>query len=224
MDRAAKALGLAVLAAALLVGPAWAGAPFVPANLAPADGEFGVDMLPTLQWAGGDPDGDAVTYTVFIEGAGQTWTKKTTAAEWTVPLSRALPPDTLYTWSVRARDAGGLVARGEPTTFTTGSYPWISEVLPSLARPTYVVDLYGVHFGARRGSVKLGTRFIDGDLWGKIISWSDEWVRLVLPGYQCWSGNNSLPGEFKLKVFSADGQVSNLGWISVTYGGGGTTW
>jgi len=39
-------------------------APLIPNTPIPADGAAGVSLTQTLGWAGGDPNGDAVTYSV----------------------------------------------------------------------------------------------------------------------------------------------------------------
>lgn len=217
MRRAMKTVCLAVAALILTAGLAVAAPPDTPSSPSPADGATGVGMLPTLQWTGGNTD----TYFVYLNsGGGGTWFKKTASESWNIPIGQALPPDTDFTWQVKARNAEGDTV-GPSWSFTTGSYPYIAEVMPTLCRPTYAVDIFGTNFGTVRGAVKLGSQWLDGEYWGKIVRWTNERITIVLPGYRCWS--ETLPRIYTLRVKTSEG-VSNVAKITVTYGGGGTTW
>jgi hypothetical protein len=174
-------------------------------------------MLPKLEWTGGNAD----TYCVYLNSSGGgIWFKKTAGESWKIPMGQALPPDTSFSWEVKARNAEGDTV-GPSWSFTTGSYPYIAEVTPTLCRPTYAVDIFGTNFGTVRGAVKLGSLWLGGG-WGKIVRWTDERITIVLPCYQCWS--ETLPRIYTLKVKTSGGELSNMAKITVTYGGGGTTW
>lgn len=228
MEKVLRTLCLTVMVLMVTAGLALAAAPYAPSNPDPADDETGVVMLPKLQWDGGDPDGDPVTYRVYLNSTtGGTWFKKTNKTSWKIPMKQALPPDTTFNWCVKATAADGERTGPDPDVqpegwqFTTGSYPYIAEVLPLLCRPTYAVDLIGSNFGTQRGAVKLGTQWIDGQYWGKIVRWEDERITIVLPGYQSWP---VLPKVYPIQVKTASGVLTNVVKITVTYGGGGTTW
>ena len=123
MRRAMKTVCLAVAALILTAGLAVAAAPDTPSSPSPADGAPDVGMLPNLQWTGGNTD----TYFVYLNSSGGgTWFKKTANDSWKIPIGQALPPDTDFTWLVKARNADGDTV-GPSWSFTTGSYPYTTS-------------------------------------------------------------------------------------------------
>jgi hypothetical protein len=105
-------------------GPIWSfttlpsnRAPYVPSRPSPRDGEPDVSLDPELTWLGGDPDGDSVTYTVYlgtetplpVEATGLTDSRYEPAT---------LEPGTPYYWGIAASD-GVSSTRGPIWSFTT---------------------------------------------------------------------------------------------------------
>ena len=88
--------------------------PTAPVSLAPEDDETGVSLNPTLTWeAATDPEGDPITYDLFVNGlqVGSTIETLFTIG----PLSES----TVYTWHVVAGDGRGGSAEGGSRSFTT---------------------------------------------------------------------------------------------------------
>ena len=216
MRRAMKTACLTVAALMLMAGLALAAPPNIPSNPSPADGATGVGPLPKLQWTGGN----ANTYLVYLNSSGGgTWFKKTTNDSWQIPAAQALPPDTDFTWQVKARNADGDTV-GPEWSFTTGTYPFIAEVMPTLCRPTYAVDIFGTNFGTYARRREAGLPVARRRLWGKIVRWTDSASPSSCPATS--AGARRCPASYP------EGQdprgVSNVARSPCTYGGGGTTW
>lgn len=77
-------------------------APYTPRNPVPADRATGVPITQILQWQGGDPDGDVVTYTVdFGTSEPPPLATITTLTNYT-PAN--IVADTTYYWAITATD------------------------------------------------------------------------------------------------------------------------
>jgi hypothetical protein len=95
-------------------------APDTPSNPSPANGATnqGVDVI--LQWSGGDPDGDDVTYDVYFESGDNT--PDQLLCNDTVGTNcgpGTLTTGTSYYWQVVARDEHGAVETGPVWNFST---------------------------------------------------------------------------------------------------------
>lgn len=112
-------------------GPVWDfktgtstnGPPNVPSAPLPDDGAMDQSIDVDLSWTGGDPDGDGVTYNVYLE-AGD-WTPDDLVCADVVSPScdpGTLVTDTLYFWQVVATDEHQASAPGSVWSFTTTSY------------------------------------------------------------------------------------------------------
>ena len=96
----------------------------------PMDGSPNEAIDTQLSWLGGDPDGDAVTYDVYLEAVeADPFTRVCDDAVLSecqpgVPLA----PTTLYYWKVVARDDTGLESESETWSFTTGNLVLEEEI------------------------------------------------------------------------------------------------
>ncbi len=94
--------------------------PDAPANPSPANGATGVSITPILSWTGGDPDGDAVYYTVFGKETGDSevtnWCVNITT---TSCVAGPLKPNTQYDWGVSADDRTNEKIFSAAWSFTT---------------------------------------------------------------------------------------------------------
>jgi putative hemolysin len=105
-------------------GPIWSfttlpsnRAPYVPSRPIPPHGELDVSLDPVLTWAGGDPDGDAVTYSVYL-GTGLPLPLVATGLTDSRYEPATLEPGTPYYWGIAASD-GVSSTRGPVWSFTT---------------------------------------------------------------------------------------------------------
>jgi hypothetical protein len=104
--------------------------PSIPAEPWPADGA--VDQLPplTLSWTGGDPDGDEVSYDVYLD-AGDGEPQSLACADLASPVCNpgALLPGTGYRWQVVATDEHGAVTMGPVWGLTTAAEGCVEVVV-----------------------------------------------------------------------------------------------
>ena len=89
--------------------------------LTAADGAEGVDVLPTLTWeTATDPDGDTVSYDVFLDGSADPTTLLSGAVgATTVTGTERLHFLTPYNWKVVAKDTEGATTASGVFGFTT---------------------------------------------------------------------------------------------------------
>ncbi len=98
-------------------------APYVPGQPLPLDGAAGQPLNLALAWRGGDPDGGAVTYDVYLaSGAGTLATPEYLVCQDvsdTLCAVDTLAATTRYRWQVLARDAYSATTTGPVWAFTT---------------------------------------------------------------------------------------------------------
>ncbi len=110
--------------------------PNAPSNPTPSNGATNQSVNSVLNWTGGDPDGDAVTYDVYLEAgnptpgalvsndqSGQTYDPGTLSAA------------TQYYWQIVAQDEVGAVTAGPVWNFTTATGPPTSAITLTLNYP-----------------------------------------------------------------------------------------
>jgi hypothetical protein len=98
--------------------------PYAPSNPYPENNSEDVDVNINLGWAGGDPDGDDVTYDVYFEANDSTpdiLVSNNQSLSWYNP--ETLEYNTHYYWQIVAWDEYGLYTDGSIWNFTTGSKP-----------------------------------------------------------------------------------------------------
>jgi PGF-pre-PGF domain-containing protein/PGF-CTERM protein len=107
---------------------------------APA-GANGISVDPTLRWAGADPDGDDLTYTVTLE-KGDTTPDQTVvrSTDRTSVTPETLEYGTTYYWQVTVTDEHGVSTTSEVYRFTTRPKP---NAPPSVSVPDKVTTAVG---------------------------------------------------------------------------------
>ena len=124
-------------------------APYTPANPYPADGATNIPISVTLSWAGGDPDGDRVTYSVYIgtDPSNIPFYTNTTSTSVTVSLEK----DTTYYWYIVAIDDKGATAKGSTWKFSTVgvvAQPYAPAVAPQVPQlPGNISGIVGLVSG-----------------------------------------------------------------------------
>ena len=131
--KALRGQALALLTLSLLLGACSSSDPASPSNAdpaavvlsAPADGATGLDGALTLSWdAATDPDGDAVTYTLYMDGDADPATAVASGlsgTSHTLAAALRLPPGT----------APGLIAIGRAAG-------WVAHVLEQYAEGSLI--------------------------------------------------------------------------------------
>ena len=98
--------------------------PYEPYNPSPSDGATGVSVYTDLNWRGGDPDGDPVTYDVYFgtdptPDAGELVSSDQSTTSYDPPGT--LSYSTTYYWKIVAKDSHGATTEGPIWSFTTES-------------------------------------------------------------------------------------------------------
>ncbi|MCD6253448.1 MAG: PQQ-binding-like beta-propeller repeat protein [Thermotogae bacterium] len=99
--------------------------PTTPTLLSPSPGATDQHLLLTFDWAPStDPDGDAVSYTVYLDTDEVVDFAVAENIKDTSIQLNDLQPETLYYWKVVAKDARGATVSSAVSTFTTGRVFW----------------------------------------------------------------------------------------------------
>lgn len=104
--------------------------PYAPSFPSPFDGATGQSVGLNLSWAGGDPDGDVVTYDVYLEADDDT-PEALICGDLVSPTCdpTLLITGTQYYWQVVVADEHGAVTNGPVWNFVTEAAPpsgWLS--------------------------------------------------------------------------------------------------
>jgi PKD repeat protein len=118
--------------------------PYVPQYPSPSYDAMGCPIELTLSWVGGDPDGDKVTYEVYL-GTTPMLPFYGLTIETSIPVIN-LKPDTTYYWRVVAKDDKGARTEGPLWRFTTA-------VAPPPPKPDLIIEKIDVVvYGRPEGS------------------------------------------------------------------------
>jgi hypothetical protein len=101
--------------------------PYSPSNPSPSDGATNQPITVTLSWTGGDPDGDNVTYDVYM-GSGTTLLLVCDDVASPSCDPGTLSQGTLYRWQVIATDEHGATTIGPVWDFTTQATPTLRYI------------------------------------------------------------------------------------------------
>jgi len=98
--------------------------PYEPSDPEPENGATNVDIDADLYWTGGDPNGDTVTYDVYLEANDPTPDVKVAddISEMTFDPG-IMTYDTTYYWQINAKDEHGASMWGAVWEFTTEASP-----------------------------------------------------------------------------------------------------
>jgi Tol biopolymer transport system component len=138
--------------------------PNVPSQPSPPDGAQDQDRTVTLDWMGGDPDGDAVTYDVYFE-AGDASPDLLVSDEQpgTTYDPGTLAPATHYYWQVVATDEHGATTAGPVWSFLTATNTGQEGTIFFLRCPADDCDIYWIEpMTGREGVFRATERFDHG--------------------------------------------------------------
>jgi hypothetical protein len=94
-------------------------APQTPSTPTPAEGATDQAVTADLSWTGGDPDGDAVTYDVYLDTSDPPVTQVCNDVSAEACDPGTLSYDTVYSWTVVATDEHGATTVGPVWSFAT---------------------------------------------------------------------------------------------------------
>jgi formylglycine-generating enzyme required for sulfatase activity len=106
-------------------------APGAPSNPNPADNAVDVSVTATLSWQCSDPDGDDLTYDVYLGTANDNLTLMSEEQSATSYVPSELDFETVYYWKVVASDDQDIQTEGAVWSFTTSSEPNTAPAAPS---------------------------------------------------------------------------------------------
>lgn len=96
--------------------------PSIPVAVSPANNAVNVALQPVFTWQGGDPDGDAVTYDLYLDDTELPVTLRASSlseARWV--MTSDLEINTRYYWRIIAKDPSGAQTQSPVFSFTTRS-------------------------------------------------------------------------------------------------------
>jgi hypothetical protein len=109
--------------------------PNTPNNPFPKNGSMNVSVTASLNWTGGDPYGDTVTYDVYFGTMSPPEKVEANQSEVVYKPSQ-MNGTTTYYWMIIAWDDQGMSAAGEQWEFTTGVKPNSPPNTPSEPHPS----------------------------------------------------------------------------------------
>ena len=96
--------------------------PFTPSNPDPSDSAMGISIDANLNWIGGDPNGDNVTYDIYFGTTNPPSIEEVNSSDLIYDLG-TLSYETTYYWKIVAFDSIGASTEGSIWSFTTENEP-----------------------------------------------------------------------------------------------------
>jgi alpha-tubulin suppressor-like RCC1 family protein len=117
--------------------------PYISSNPSPAGGTTNQNVNLSLSWTGGDPDGDVVTYDVYLAANNPTPSTKICTNISTAGCNPgALTAGITYYWQVVAKDEHGLTSTSPVWNFTTSASGIWGQTGPmNIARTNHTASL-----------------------------------------------------------------------------------
>jgi VCBS repeat-containing protein len=140
--------------------------PYTPSNPTPANNSNNVDVNINLKWNGGDPDGDSVTYDIYLGATNPPplFQENQTSTTFEPGL---LNYSTKYYWQIVAIDFFGAETKSPVWTFITEKD---TNQVP--IRPT-IEGVQGIHVPSRNYDYDIVTTDPDGDDVLYYVDWGD---------------------------------------------------
>jgi VCBS repeat-containing protein len=153
-------------------GPIWSfttrtnDPPYKPSNPTPANGSLNVDVNINLKWEGGDPDGDSVTFDIYLGTTNPPplYHENYSSTEYEPGI---LNYSTKYYWQIVAIDYFGAETKSPIWTFTTEI-----DTNGNPIRPT-IEGVQGIHVPNRNYDYDIVTTDPDGDDVLYYVDWGD---------------------------------------------------
>jgi PKD repeat protein len=137
--------------------------PYEPSDPAPATGAISQSVDVGLSWTGGDPDGDVVTYTIYLEADDDTPDLRVFAGQSATYAPGTLAADTHYYWQIIAVDEHGETTTGPVWDFTTSTE--VPPMAPSHLQATPVSSSQIRLDWQDNASNESGFTIYDGSIW-----------------------------------------------------------
>jgi VCBS repeat-containing protein len=198
-------------------GPIWSfttrtnDPPYKPTNPTPLNDSKNVDVNIDLKWNGGDPDGDSVTYDIYL---GATNPPQLYEANYTSTTYEPgiLNYSTKYYWQIVAIDYFGAETKSLIWTFTTEED---TNKIP--IRPT-IEGVQGIHIPNRNYDYDIVTTDPDGDDVLYYVDWGDgtheDWDGPYLSGENITKIHSwpALTRLYEIRVKAKDIYNGESGW------------
>ncbi len=182
--------------------------PHIPSNPYPAHGSTSVNTNVDLSWTGSDPDGDPVTYDVYL-GTSSTPSKVASNQTATSYDPGILDLEKTYYWKIIAWDNHSAFTEGPVWWFSTGTNqpPFKPIILsaPTFGRPEVQLDFSTVAMDPEGDQIYYMWDWGDGELSG----WLGPFVSgQTTETHHTWDDS----GEFEIKVKAKDSNDAESYW------------
>ena len=182
--------------------------PHIPSNPYPAHGSTSVNINVDLSWTGGDPDGDPVTYDVYL-GTSSTPPKVASNQTATTYDPGTLDIDKTYYWQIIAWDDQSAFTEGPVWWFSTGTNQPPSKPIilsaPTFGRPEVQLDFSTVAIDPEVDQIYYMWDWGDGELSGWLGPFASGQTS---EAHHTWDES----GEFEIKVKAKDSNDAESYW------------
>ncbi len=182
--------------------------PHMPSNPYPAHGSTSVNINVDLSWTGGDPDGNPVTYDVYL-GTNSTPPKVANNQTATSYDPGTLDLDKTYYWKIIAWDNQSAFTEGPVWWFSTGTNQPPSKPIilsaPTFGMPEIQLDFSTVAMDPEGDQIYYMWDWGDGELSG----WLGPFVSgQTAEAHHTWDES----GEYEIKVKAKDSNDAESYW------------